>query len=1241
MLHRFSFSAILVAFSLFSLSAQDTSTVRGLVTDPQGAVIPEAVVTLKSVDTSAVRRAVTDSGGVYLFPAILPGAYVLEAQRPGFRTLSQSLTVQVNVPLTANLKLEVGQVTETVNVSAEVTSVNTQDATVGNPFNETQIRQIPLQTRNVVELLSVQPGVTATGEVMGARRDQNNVTLDGVDINDNQRAGVNDAGQGTGFNGNQPGDAGLTAALPLPLDSLQEFRVTVAGQGANQGRSAGGQVTLVTKSGTNSFHGSLYEFNRNTKLAANNWFSNRAGLKREALVRNQFGASVGGPIIKNRAFFFANWERRIDASGQAVNRTVPTETLKQGILRFRQSDGTIGQLTPAELKTLDPLNLGVNNAILDILKQYPAGNDPNLGADRGLNFTGLRFNAPFRRDDQAYVAKLDFNIDRSGKHTAFVRGTLADASQDALVAQFPGQDPASKQLDNSRGISARYIAVLSPTLVNNFTYGFTRLGIARSGVGGTQFSLDSLSDPVNYGARAFGRIIPTHNIANDSTWSKGAHTVQYGINFRLVRNDRTSFQNSFASYSYSRNTLRGLGQDMENIINPYLAQRSGNSSLRMTEGANAIRGAGVLYGLINQYSATYNFDRTGQAVPFGQPVARAFQTREYEFYIQDSWRARRDLTISYGIRYSNTTPPWEANGVQVRTTVGLDTFFAQRVGAALAGQSGASTPSAALTYALAGPANGAPSWFRRDTNNWAPRLNIAYAPSGDTIWHKLFGKGAVLRMGGAMVYDRYGNDLIVEFDRTGSPGLATQVTQPRNSNFSDAARYASGNLPALPTAPAATFPYTPPTILGGFNSQVGVSPDIVAPYSILLNASYARPVASNYTIEVGYVGRLSRKQLLQQDFFQPLSIFKDPQSGQSWIEAAGLLRQAYDRGLTAAGNRANPSAIGRIPFFENMFPALGGFRMPGNATANFFDLVYNEYAGSFTDAINDVDRERIGPNGSCLSRLGCNTFYALQNAGMRAWTNAGNAAFHGGTFTFRRTVSKGFGFDFNYTLSHSIDYASAAEAGAGGGGAALQDAFHPKAFRGSSDFDIRHNITANGLYELPFGKGQKFLSGSNSFVHQLVAGWQISTLMRYRSGLPTVINFGDVWPTNYLNSALGIVAYGAVAPSNQLQFNQLGNPSVFASTSAVKSFAPQFPGQTGMRSIIRLAPLTNFDVAVAKRFYLPWEGHTLQFRAEGFNAFNNVNFFNANVRGDRPSTFGEFQSAMPARVIQLALRCEF
>ena len=265
----------------------------------------------------------------------------------------------------------------------ELSAINTQNATVGNAFTQVQVRQLPLQTRNVVELLSLQPGVASTGEVLGAKRDQNNVTLDGVDVNDNQAAGMANTTS-----------AGLNAALPVPLDSVQEFRVTIAGQGADQGRSAGGQVSLVTKSGSNQFHGSLYEFHRNVKTAANDWFSNRSGLAREALIRNQYGASLGGRIIKDRIFFFANWEDRKDRSASAQSRNVPTETLKQGIVRFRLSDGTIGQLTPAEVAQVDPLKLGYSATMKSILASYPVANDLQSGSDRGLNFGVFRFNAP-------------------------------------------------------------------------------------------------------------------------------------------------------------------------------------------------------------------------------------------------------------------------------------------------------------------------------------------------------------------------------------------------------------------------------------------------------------------------------------------------------------------------------------------------------------------------------------------------------------------------------------------------------------------------------------------------------------------------------------------------------------------------------------------------------------------------------------------------------------------------------
>ncbi|HYO82994.1 MAG TPA: TonB-dependent receptor, partial [Bryobacteraceae bacterium] len=913
---------------------QTTSSLRGVVKDAGGAVMPGVAVTLTNAQTKAVRSGISDESGVYQFLQAAPGTYDLRAENPGFASVTRSgIVLQVNTPASLDLTMELGSVSEVVNVEASVPTVNTVDASIGNAFTEMQVRQLPLQTRNIVELLSIQPGVTPTGEVLGARRDQNNVTLDGADANDNQNSGINSATNtmtnGSNANG-VPGEAGFNAGLPVPLDSVQEFRVTVGGQGANMGRSSGGQVSLVTKSGSNNYHGSLYEFHRNRATAANDWFSNRAGVERERLVRNQFGASLGGRIVRDRLFFFTNFEQRIDASARAETRNVPTEALRNGILSLRTSSG-IMTLSPNEVTAADPLGIGYSSAMRQFLSFYPQGNDPNAGADRGLNFMGYRFNAPFRQDDKAYVAKLDFNL--SPSHMFSWRGTLADNSQDIRTARFPGQEPAARMLNNSRGFASQYTAVLSQTLVNVASVGLTRIGMQQSGTPGSSLSFDGVDSQFDFssGARSFGRIVPTWNVADDLNWTKGRHTVSTGVNFRFIRFDRNSQVNSYPSFSFSRNTLAGLGADVNTRVLDVLKARTGDAALRLTEAANVTRGMGVMLGLLNQYSATYNFDKTGAAVPLGESVARKFATNEYEFYLQDSWRTTSELTLTFGVRYSNFSVPYEVNGIQVGTTVGADVFFAERVGAMMAGTPNSALPNALLSYDLNGPANGRPSWYQRDNNNWAPRFGFAFSPMKEGLLSRIMGKGSVFRGGASLVYDRFGSDLVTEFDRTGSPGLSTNVTQPVNTDFTTAARYQNG-LPALPTAPTGTFPFTPPAVVGGFGRGVGIHPNLVAPYSIVLNASYARELKGGFSMEVGYVGRLSRKNLIQVDAMQPLTRFRDPRSGQDWSQMSGALRDAYEAGLTPAQVKANPSLLPTQPWIENLAPGLQDHFYPGTAT---------------------------------------------------------------------------------------------------------------------------------------------------------------------------------------------------------------------------------------------------------------------------------------------------------------------
>ena len=283
-------SFVLTLFATASLAQSGSSSVRGLVTDPQGSPVAGAAVTLANSERNFSRSQTTNTDGNYLFKPVPAGTYRLEVEMKGFKkSLITTVQAQVDTPTDVNVQLEVGSVSETVNItSAGEAPINTTDATIGNTFDSRRISELPLNARNVVGLLSLQPGVTQTGYVNGGRADQANVTLDGVDVNEQQR-GL-DVVTGNAF----------SSVLRVTPDSVQEFRVTTTNPNANQGRSSGAQVSLVTKSGTNDWHGLLYEYHRNTVTTANDFFNNKAGVPRPALLRNIFGGDVGGPVKHNR-----------------------------------------------------------------------------------------------------------------------------------------------------------------------------------------------------------------------------------------------------------------------------------------------------------------------------------------------------------------------------------------------------------------------------------------------------------------------------------------------------------------------------------------------------------------------------------------------------------------------------------------------------------------------------------------------------------------------------------------------------------------------------------------------------------------------------------------------------------------------------------------------------------------------------------------------------------------------------
>jgi carboxypeptidase family protein len=1245
--------------------SQSTTSLRGVITDSSGGVIAEASVTMTSTENGAVRTSVTDANGVYNFPQVAPGNYKLVAEKAGFAKMTRTnITLLVNTPSTLDLVMVVGATGDVVNVQAEVSQINTTDASLGNPFSEMQVRQIPLQTRNVVELLSVQPGVTSNGEVLGARRDQNNVTLDGADVNNNQNSGLVAQNTTTGLGGYQGSNAngasinsGFNAVLPIPLDSVEEFRVTVAGQGANMGRSSGGQVSLVTKSGTNNLHGSLYEYNRTSATAANTWFNNQAGVARQPLVRNQFGASAGGKVVRDRAFYFFNYEQRQDGSGVAQVRAVPSDTLRQGIFKYTMCNNPTGlngicdpskdnifvqTITANDLQSVDPQSKGVDASILPVLNQYPHGNAPSFGEDGGLNFSGYRFNAPSHRSDHAIVGKIDVHLDRAAKQTLSVRGTLADNTDDQILAQFPGQAPASTLRDNSKGFAAQYTAVLKTNLINVFNLSYTRFGQGLSGVSGPilfQTSLDPLKNPY---ARPFAQILPTLNPNDDLAWTKGPHTITAGFSARIIHNNTSSYANSFPRYGYGATELIGLGADIDTALTNFMVANTARFGANpgLADTASVTNGMGAILGMMNDDFHTDQFQRNGSPLPLGAPQVRSFIEHDYALYVGDTYRINRSLTLSYGLRWEDFRPPYEAHGLQSTSTIPLTQYFAERNSLQAQGVPQNAMPNASLTWALNGPSNGKPTWWKPSNRNFGPHLGLAYAPGArGGLIGRLLGKSGALRAGASMVYDRFGSDLITQYDQNGSLSVANKANFPDSYSFSTSQRYA-GVAPTLPSPPQETFPYRPPDIAAIAGDFEGISPNLKSPYAYVLNASFAREIPGGMTLEVGYAGRLSHRLLMEGDVYTPLEYFKDPKSGITWEQNGAKVRALFDSGLTVNQVKANPSLVPTLPFVEDMWPTLANVDVPGSASANYFLCVYQDYGGSYLDCLHALDRNVTSSYfpGKCLSVTGCYTFFPRQGSSMPTWMNSGTAAYHALTMSLRRRFSSGLSFDFNYTWSHSIDDGSAAESGAGEQGAAIQNIYNTKEFRGSSDFDMRHNITGNVLYQLPFGKGKALFQEAPRWLDMMIGGWQVSGLTRFRTGLPTTVAGGLEYNANYWLSSLAIVT-GPVKPG--VHIDQNGNPSIFGNTSTSNSFADELPGHTGKRAAVRLPAFFNTDMGVTKLFKLPWESQRIQFRAEAFNVFNNVNFTNPSLSLTSPGTFGEFQGAMEPRVMQFALRYEF
>lgn len=1222
---RFISATLLIGLFIVSAFAQQgTSTVRGTVKDPQGNVVAGASVKLFNLATNAERNTTTSSEGVFSFEAVQVGDYRIEVEAPNFKKgVVTDVHALVATPTSVDVQLEIGNIAESVTVSASSAEllVNREDATLGSTFVNKQITQLPLEARNVPNLLTLQTATTRDGYVAGSRADQANITLDGVDINEAQTNTIigADPANGTDTANLQPQNS---TVLRLNSEAIEEFRVTTTNPNANQGRSAGAQVALVTKSGTNEFHGSAFEFYRTSAFAANNFFNNKSGVARPSLIRHTFGGAVGGPIVRDKAFFFYSYEGdRITQSVSAV-RTVPLASLGQGLVRYpgcfpppeNPADCTAQTAT---LQTLDATKItalfpqsGVNplaiSALAAAAARYPA-NDFSIGD--GLNTAGFRFNAPIPVKRNSHAGKFDFNL--TDKQQAFARVNII---YDLLAReqQFP-DTPQPNIWSHPVGIALGHTWTLTNSVVNNFRYGFTREAFSQQGDSADNaISFRFVFSPLAF-SRTQTRITPVHNFTDDVSWVKGNHSIGFGTNIRLISNRRVSLSNSFDNAITNPSFFLGGGSSLTNPIQstetPQLNFNTANGIARIFGSAVNVQNAmTAIIGRLSQYGANFIFDHDGTPLPTGSPTDRNFKTQEYDLYAQDAWKITPNLTFTYGLRYGISKPVYEANGFEVRTDIPLTDVFEMRKAAAAQGQNFA-TP---LQLVLSGPANNADPLYQWDKNNFQPRVAVAWSPSfGDGFLGKLFGRSheSVFRGGFAITNDYYGQQLAVTFDLNNTLGFSSNQTIAANTynlttrpaplftGFGQPVR----TLPGITIPGNVTFPQTQPFELDPNDQAARIESSLdsklVAPINYTWNFTYERQLPKGLVIQTSYIGRIARNLIASRDVMA-LNNLVDPKSGMDWYTAASILENFRRAGTPI-------DQIPDIPWFTNMLPANIAQTMddiyfenccdvfpagPLTQTQAVYAVALNFYGNDWTDTQDVIE-----------SGLGRNIFFHPQYGALSAFSSVARSNYHAGTLSIRERLGRSLTMDFNYTLSHSMDDASGLQTSDAFGGAFILNPLRQDDNFANSDFDVRHIINANAVWEMPFGRGRRFFSGANKLSNAIIGGWQLSGIFRWNSGLPMFSPYDDArWATNWNAQSSGV----RIRP---LETCPTRGGALFGGCllDAYTSWRGAFPGETGDRNVIRLPGYVNLDMGLGKTFDLPWsEKQQLQIRFEAFNVTN-------------------------------------
>src|SRR5579872_4564399 len=1219
------------------LAQVPTGSIVGTVLDAQKAAVIGAEVTITSQDTGVQYKTTTASNGGYAVQSLNFGLYRVDVNKQGFKAasianLKLDASSQLSVP---PIVLEVGSMTETVTVEAGASDqVQTTDASVGNQIDKQQLDDLPVNSRQPLALIQLEPGVAFNGKtdtvIDGQRVAFTSVTLDGINIQDNFIR-AND----TDFTPNQ-----------LFLSQTGEFHINTQNGDPSVGGGASA-ISIVSPRGTNSWHGKGFLYYETNKWNANPWFNNAFGVPNAALNQDQYGGQGGGPVIKNKLFISGSFEELKDTQTTLQNATIFTSDAAQsGKFSYVTScnNTTItcpsginpGQVVSTSLLTLEHSSRGnpvftIDPAVAALIARIPTTavvNNTNVGD--GLNTAGFEFNASNDALLKNTGARADFT---PSEHHSF----SATYYWNRQIFQRPDIDtsfntvPEVNNFDGINFFSTAWRWSPSANFTNEVRFGFDLAPATFDTSQKFGPSIISLPTDSNGNAAVFTNPDPNFFFQgrNTHTWSwqdnanllHGNHSISFGMQLQRVTIDAVN------NAGTSTNLALGFSGS-----NPFALLSSDFSApISANDLADANNILATLGGFVGTTSQTFNVTSPTSGFVPGATNERNLRQNNWAFYAGDAWRFRPNLTITYGLRYEYLSPLTEANGLMLEPIPGI-------------GQSVEQTLLSNATVGFVGGNSGRRP-YNKDLHDFAPNIGIAWDP---------FGNGKTAVRAGYSVH--YVND-----------DLATAVLNAFNGNAGLSSSAGDNNpvatVSGVNTLPAAALVAAPPflipttfqnnfNVLNGATNNAGfaISPNLTTPYVQDWNLSVQRAIGFKTTVTVSYLGNHGTNLIRGLDINQVI------------INQNGLLAD-FNRARNNcflslaqnAGCNINFSGPGSQPLqVINTLPN-GGSPNSGTVQAD----VETGQVGSLADFYHT----RFNPTApfSGIQETVPNEFVANDLIrGGDLIENFSSSSFNAGVVQIQRRFSENLIFQGSYTYSKVIDDADGGQTNF----SPLLDNGNPRAERGRASFDITHAFKANFDYGLPFGKG-RWLSSNNAIVNGAIGGWRVSSVWILQSGAPFSF-FSARGTLNRAGRSGNETAFTNLSASELKNAIHLSFPTtsvgpilidpsfiggngrgagpdgLTCSPVVANGFCNPQPGQIGNLSRNEFNGPMFFDTDLSILKAIPiHESMSLQLRGDAFNVFNHPTFvmadqnINSSSFGHVTSTTGTISNGGGARVLQI------